>query len=282
MLGGCASNSALGSTAGRPYVSFGSPDLRAASDGGDLWLDQPYHDYLTGALEAFKPGATTPFLTAYMNSGELLPCDLAFDKAGNIYVSRQPNSRTLSTKGGVVTVFPPGGVEASHELESNISWPEQIAFDSKGTLYVNNVALTASYVPIGWVSEYSPLHLRFIRKIKGITPYSFPLSLAFDRRNDLYVAFTSNQYVNGAEVRVFPPGSTTSTRKFVIPHIYPWQIELDRNGDIYVLNASYGSFVGSVSVYSPAGKLLRTITDGIYGPVSIAVDSSGNLFVANY
>ena len=63
----------------------------------------------------------------------------------------------------------------------------------------------------------------------------------------------------------------------------PKALAFDASGQLYVANVPPDpSDPGSVSVFNAdTGKLVRTITDGIYEPDSFAFDGSGNLYVAN-
>jgi sugar lactone lactonase YvrE len=57
----------------------------------------------------------------------------------------------------------------------------------------------------------------------------------------------------------------------------PDALAFDSQGNLYVANW----FGNTVTVYSPAGDLIRTIQDGVYGPESIALDSKDSLYVAD-
>lgn len=54
-------------------------------------------------------------------------------------------------------------------------------------------------------------------------------------------------------------------------------VAFDRSGYLYAISDYF-----EVSVFAPASReLVRTITDGVFEPLALAVDRSGNLYVAN-
>ena len=63
------------------------------------------------------------------------PRGLAFDSAGNLYVS---NAANAGTGNNTIEKFTPGGV-GSLFASSGLSTPEGLAFDSAGNLYASNI-----------------------------------------------------------------------------------------------------------------------------------------------
>jgi YVTN family beta-propeller protein len=78
------------------------------------------------------------------------------------------------------------------------------------------------------------------------------------------------------EVRVYSKG-TNKLLRTLTNQSPPVALAVDGSGNLYV---AY-QYPGSVSVYSPSGKLLRTISKGIEYPVALALDGSGNLYIAD-
>ena len=54
------------------------------------------------------------------------------------------------------------------------------------------------------------------------------------------------------------------------------------DSSLYSLNHHYSPFVGVVMVYAAGGRYLRSITDGVTDASALAVDGTGNVYVANY
>lgn len=54
------------------------------------------------------------------------------------------------------------------------------------------------------------------------------------------------------------------------------------SGQLFVINGAAGKSSGSIAIYDlRTSRLLRTLSNGISNPVSVASDATGNLFVAN-
>ncbi len=115
----------------------------------------------------------------------------------------------------------------------------------------------------------------------GIAPTVSPASQVPTARivdraasGDLYVA-------NGKSNSVTVYGSDTNLKYRIKLKGAPRVLTLDTSGNIYV--ADSGGASGEVVEYgADSRKVLRTITDGINRPFSLAFDASGNLYVANH
>ena len=88
----------------------------------------------------------------------------------------------------------------------------------------------------------------------------------------------------GGTVTEYDRGSLTPTRHFRSKGA--WAAATDDSNNLYVASCPtclpYGSGRGTVVVYKAGTtKVLRTIADGVDVPLSLAFDTSGNLYVAN-
>lgn len=112
---------------------------------------------------------------------------------------------------------------------------------------------------------------------KGITSPDF---MTVDRSGRLYVI---NRYWNSV-VTEYDHGAKSPSRSFKLTNAYA--ATTDSSNNLYVALCPsctpYGSGKGSVEVYEAGTmKRLRTITDGIDVPLSVAIDAKGNLYVAD-
>ncbi|MGB7760182.1 MAG: hypothetical protein WBL61_10145 [Bryobacteraceae bacterium] len=201
------------------------------------------------------------------------PDDVAVDGAGNLYIADAGNSRVRKVTNGIITttVANPGGVEG-------------IALDAAGNLYITtgSTVLKAAKVSVTTIAGGgAPV-------AEGSSPtgaqLNFPESVAVDSSGNVYIADTNNRILrklsNGTIADV--PGNWFT----------PGALTMDAAGNLYMLNGS------SVVEITPAGVVTTVAGTGPYtysyngdnipatsatlaGPSSIAVDSAGNLYIAD-
>jgi sugar lactone lactonase YvrE len=124
------------------------------------------------------------------------------------------------------------------------------------------------------VDVYSPTSAAPVRTIA--TGISLPSAMAFDAKNDLWVAnqsaATVTEYAAGTATLAFTVASPAGSS--------PLAIAFDKSGSLYVADTSPAG--GSIEVYQPGSTTpARTITAGIKYPAGLTFDADGNLWVAN-
>jgi len=123
-----------------------------------------------------------------------------------------------------------------------------------------------------------------------------PTGVAVDSNGNIYVTNIGNASAPSYSVTVYPAGTTGNTTPSAIIGgsstglVNPSAIAVDGNGNIYVANnGSNVDGIDAVTVY-PAGSngnvapsaTISGSNTGLDGPSGIAVDSSGNIYVANW
>jgi sugar lactone lactonase YvrE len=205
-------------------------------------------------------GAGGPTITTFVNSNMLdEPEGLAFDAAGNLYVSNIGNN-TISkvTPGGAVSAF----------VNIGLNEPLGLAFDAAGNLYAANLgnSTISKVTPTGAVSTFATGTL-----ISG------PVGLAFDSAGNLYVSNVGNDTIS----KVTPPGAvSTFASNGLINGSYPADgLAFDSAGNLYVVNGN-----STISKVTPAGVVSAFVSSGLsdpVGPNGLAFDAAGNLCLAN-
>ena len=105
-----------------------------------------------------------------------------------------------------------------------------------------------------------------------LTGLNYPIALAFDSSDNLYVANEA-----GTTVSKFTPGAIKPTATLT-GLTNPMTLAFDTSGNLYVAN--YGS--STVSKFATGATSPTATLTGLSDPRSLAFDPSGNLYVANW
>ena len=116
------------------------------------------------------------------------------------------------------------------------------------------------------------------------TKFWFPKGVAVDSEGNLYIADTNNN-----RVRKVDPNGIVTTVAYVQ---WPYGVTVDASGNLYIADQNYGS----VEKVDPSGIITTVAGTGIRGysgdggpanlaqlnnPMDVAVDASGNLYIAD-
>jgi hypothetical protein len=232
----------------------------------------PWNDVYTadgspdqGQIIAYTPGGTSLLLTINASAVQ----SLAFDSSGNVY-----EANTIA-----VAEFAARSTKLVRTISRGTKGAIALAFDPAGNLYVGRVS--------GDIQIFAPGAQHPFRKItNGVT---LPNELLFDSSGDLYVAncpacWSYSQA--GGSIAEYAPGSDTPFRTITEGIDTPDAIALSRNGLLFVAsNPSLKPGVtkpGWITVYSSGTEPLRKLTVGVGGPVSLALDPTDYLYIANW
>jgi sugar lactone lactonase YvrE len=179
------------------------------------------------------------------------PTGIAVDGSGNIYVCDKGNQRIREiSPAGVVTTIAGDGVagyaDSTNPLSAEFMDPSGIALDAAGNLYIadaNNERIR-KMTPAGVVSTLAGSATRgYAEGVAAVAEFGNPQDVAVDASGNVYVADVENNRVR----RVTPAGTVTT----------------------YAGNGEEGVVDGPASVAE------------FEGPEALALDSSGNLYVAD-
>jgi sugar lactone lactonase YvrE len=294
---------------------FGSPSGAAVDSAGNVYVA----DMGNNAIRKVTPGGVVTTLAGLAGSygsddgtGSAArfngPTGVALDSAGNAYVADTGNNTIRKvTPGGVVTTLAglPGSQGSADGTGSaaRFSSPSGVAVDSAGILCVadtgNNTIrkVTAG----GVVTTLAGLAGRqgSADGTGSAAQFSNPSGVAVDSAGNVYVADTANETIR----KVTPGGVVTTLAGLAgswgsadgtgsaAQFYHPSGVAVDGAGNVYVAD-SYNCMIRKVT----PGGVVTTLaglagnsgsTDGtgsaalFCGPQGVAVDSAGNVYVAD-
>lgn len=235
-----------------------------------------------------------------------LPFGISVDTKNNIYVADTDNNsiRKISAAGDVTTLAG-CGVAGGGDGIGKVAcfyFPNGVTVDTQGNVYVADTDsnLIRKITSTGLVSTLAGAGPNSSGSTDGIgaaARFTYPLALAADSSGNVYVADTGNNLIRkitpAGMVTTFAGngglGSTNGTgtaASFKSPN----GIAVDTSGNIYVAD-TYNNLIRKVTangvVTTLAGNGSSGRTNGIsseasfYHPTGVAVDSLGNVYVAD-
>jgi sugar lactone lactonase YvrE len=156
----------------------------------------------------------------------------------------------------------PGGVQTP--VATGMNYPDAIAFDSQGNLFVANTALNNGQQ--GNITE--------VKAGGGTTVFASgldPEGLAFNKAGDLFEC----EYRTGVINEFTPLGVETP---FATGLANPIAMAFDNFGNLFV-GAGYGAGGGYIEEITPGG-VASTFASGLTFPQGIAFNSIGDMFVS--
>lgn len=230
------------------------------------------------------------------------PNGVATDASGNLYIVDQSNHKIRKiTPAGVVTTFAGNGTQGSTNATgtaASFNNPFGVATDASGNVYVadrfNHKIRKIS--PAGVVTTLAGSGTAGSINATG-TAASFnnPIGVATDASGNVYVADAANNKIRkitpAGVVTTFAGsgtvGSTDATgnaASFNSPH----GVSTDASGNVYVTDNQNNKIrkvspAGVVTTFAGSGTAGSTDATGtsasFYGPIGVAIDISGNVYV---
>lgn len=316
----------------RPFPSADIPALSAplgtvsgpALDGqGNLFVADSFNhvvvrispsgtlSLIAGNGKAGFGGDGGPATAASLNG----PTGVAVDNAGSLFIADRDNHRVRKISNGVITTIAGDGIgrfngDGLPPLSTSLNHPSGLAFDNAGNLYVadqfNERVRKVSGGVVTTVAGTQALNCSGPCDAYGgdngpavQASLADPVAVAFDSANNLYIADRANARVrkvdrNGIITTIAGNGSLGNNADGIpgtSASIYPEGVAVDSTGNLYiadsftnrvrvlsgvVINTVAGNGVGSYS-----GDQGQAKAAGLDQPTGVAVDSKGQLFIAD-
>lgn len=240
------------------------------------------------------------------------PRGICLDSSGNLYLADRWNNRIRKIAGGTISTIAGNGQgnfggDNGVAISAQLSAPDGVAVDNAGNVYIsdflNNRVRMVS--PSGIISTYAGNGLSGFSGDGGLATsaaLSQPAGLAVDAAGNLYIADSNNSVVRkvtpagiistvagagGSQGYSGDGGAPTSAKMMA-----PFGVAVDSSGNLYIADF-YGwirkvtASTGVISTIAGNGAIGYSGDGGpatsaqFYYPVSVAVDLSGNVYVAD-
>jgi uncharacterized protein (TIGR03437 family) len=247
-----------------------------------------------------------PATSAYLDS----PWGLALDSAGDLYIVEIDGHRVRKvTPGGTISTVAGNGTagytgDGGLATGAQLNFPGAVAVDSNGNLYIadtgnNVIRKIGTNGKISTVAGNTTSNYSGDRGPATSAALSGPTDVAVDSSGGLYIADAGNAVIRKVNASGIistcaggGKGSTLGVAATSFALSYPAGVALDSSGNLYIADWEYPEvFVVSASgtIHAAAGGGNSAPGDGgpatsaaLGGPENVAVDSSGNLLIADY
>jgi len=283
-------------------ASFAAPGSVATDRAGNVYVA----DTNNNAIRKITPAGFVSTLAAAASF--LSPMGVATDGAGNVYVADLGNSsiRKISTTGTVSTLAgSPGSIGSADGtgMAASFNYPTSIAADGAGNVYVadarNNTIRRIT--PSGVVSTLAGSPGAYGSADGGgkAASFDFPTGVGTDVAGNIYVADTYNSTIR----KITPAGGVSTLAGApevagsangvgaAAGFLQPEGVATDSAGNVYVSD-TWNDMIRKITPEGVVSTLAGSprydgSSDGsgaaakFFNPIGIAVDSAGNVYVAD-
>ena len=283
----------------------------AVDSSGDLYIA----DLFNGRIRKVSNGVITtiaggglvlgdngPATSAELNA----PTGLALDSAANLYIADESDNRVRKVSNGVITTVAGTGREGfsgdtGPATSAQLNAPEGVAVDSAGSLFVadalNNRIRKVTNGVITTVAGSGTQGFSGDNGLATSAELNYPSGVAVDSAGNLYLADSSNNRIRKISNGVMTTVAGNGTQGFSGDGgpassgqlNNPMGVAVGPGGSIYIADTNNNRIrkVSNGMITTVAGGGVSLGDNGpatgaqLYGPGAVAVDSAGNLYIAD-
>jgi sugar lactone lactonase YvrE len=290
-------------------AQFNNPQGIAVDAKGNIFVADSYNNCIreitpAGVVSTFAGSKTIGYVDGPVATAQFyVPRGLAFDTQGNMYVADFGNNVIRKiTPAGIVSTYAGDGtagfIEATSDAtKAEFNSPAGVAVDAAGNLYIadrgNNVirkVTTAGVVTTLAGSNNGTRTVGYVNATNLVAAFNTPSGIAVDATANLFVS----DQVNASIRKVTTPAGvvTTVAGDPTEPTLLnlPSGIAIDSKGNLFITDESGRllEYTTNNVLYILAGSLnVSGFVNGpgtaaqFNNPQAVAVDASGNIYVAD-
>ncbi len=234
------------------------------------------------------------------------PYGIAVDSSGNVFVADNGNNAIRKiTPAGVVSTFAggaSGGFTNGTGAAASFDWPTGVAVDNSGNVYVadsrnNAIRKISAAGVVSTLAGGGFLGVGFTNGTGTAASFNTPQGVAVDNSGNVYVADSGNRVIRkitpAGVVSTFAGSGTggfTNGTGMEASFWYPQGVTVDSSRNVYVADQHNHA----IRKITPTGVVSTLAGGNSYGfvngtgtmarfesPYAVAVDSSGNVYVAD-
>jgi len=270
---------------------FADPVGIAFDSAGDLWVTDSYDNdvFMIPPGELGASGSPSPTVTLSLQNA---PGGLTFDAGGDLWVAEQGQT----SSGNQIVEYSRSQLASSGSPSptvtlsgSSLTMPQDVRFDSSGDLWVTNECDGCA------ILEFSASQLATSGSPVPAVDATFgaddqATDLAFDTSGGLWVALDASSAVEYSPAQLAAGGNPTPTVTIAENGDEPTSLIFGSSGGLWLGNSGLFSATSVVEIAAsdlgtsgePTPAVVLTPPVQILdGPVGVAVNTSGDLWVAN-
>jgi uncharacterized protein (TIGR03437 family) len=249
-------------------------------------------------------GDNGPAASAELN----YPQGVAVDASGNLYIADSYNNRIRKVSGGVITTVAGDGNfgyngDGMTPASAWLNGPNGLTVDSAGNIFIadtgNGRIRKVAGGSIATVAGNGSFGYNGDNIAATSAELTSPSGVAVDSAGTLYIADLGNHRVRKVSAGIITTVAGTGTSGYNgdnIPAVSaeldaPWGVALDASGNLYIADTDNnrirkvaGGLITTVAGdagFAYAGDNVAATSTSLYAPFGVALDASGNLYIAD-